>query len=294
MNNAPSITCIHLIAVTSKNVLVTHKGNAKHVNPLVGVPEYFKEEIFIKATMSDEEIEAFINLPNPTFKSVHKSGKVMIKQYDHRAWYIFTVFWSICAYTGMRMGEVAHLTVNTVDFGRNVFIVEDSKTNTPRFVPIAPNIRNMVQDYINSIHTKYLFPSRRGGGDGCIDGTDWVYNFNKRIKILGIKRTNLTPYSLRHSMCTRLLEEDVSFPKVMKIMGHKDPKTTLQYEHLTTKDIQRAVSSLPVIRRATEPKSILRALGDLIRGFQFDRDNRFLFVLSESGEKILLEVKIKS
>lgn len=31
VNNTISITCIHLIAVTSKNVLVTHKGNAKHV-----------------------------------------------------------------------------------------------------------------------------------------------------------------------------------------------------------------------------------------------------------------------
>lgn len=31
VNKTFSITCIHLIAVTSKNVLVTHKGNAKHV-----------------------------------------------------------------------------------------------------------------------------------------------------------------------------------------------------------------------------------------------------------------------
>lgn len=244
----------------------------------------FKKTFSIKATLSDSEIEAFLALPIPYHA-------------EKRHWQIMTVFWSICAFTGMRPGEVAHLKVDDVDYGRGVFYIRQSKTNQPGISPIPPNIIDLIRDHTKMV-TDYLFPSKLGGthysagGEAVIDNVDWGYDFKKRLKILGIKRVRLTPYSFRHSFATRLLEENVSLFHVKKLMRHTDLKSTLVYEHLTTKDLIQAIEKLPLIRKGTDPKTILQSLIELIKSFHIEQDSRFEYVLEESEDSLKFEVKI--
>lgn len=124
------------------------------------------------------------------------------------------------AFSGMRPGEVAALRVGDIDFGRQVFVIRDSKTNTPGIAPIAPNIIDLVKKHVEGLTGEYLFPSPEGGkswkgkdmdgGEPILNSNAWHDHFHKRLKILGIKRTNLTVYSFRHSYATRLLESNVS------------------------------------------------------------------------------------
>lgn len=246
--------------------------------------------------MSDEEIEAFLGLPCPFQRAIHRTGKVFFRPTDTKRWERMTLFWKICAYTGMRPGEVAHLEIESVDFGRGVFVLTDTKT-VPRLVPIPPNIKESIDWYCKSLLGKFLFPSARGGnhnGTGpVVDSVDWHYDFHRRIDRLGIKRTNLTPYSLRHSLITRLLEEDVNLFKVQKIVGHRRIETTAQYTHLTTKDIQEAIRKHPLIRKATDPRSILRALLDTCNSL-FEKDERFEKRVEDLGDEIIIRIKVKN
>jgi len=190
--------------------------------------------------MSDAEIEAFLSLPPPT------NGERVKNNYA-----VWTLFFKILAYSGMRPGEVAHLAIDRVDFGRQVFVLEDTKTNTPRYVPIAPALLSDLTDHIKTLTGDKLFPSTRGGKfrqNGVVNDVDWGYNFHSRIKRLGIKRKNLRPYSLRPSFITRMLDEDVNIFKVQKIVGHRQISTTAHYTHLTTKDITRAINKDPLSR----------------------------------------------
>ncbi len=257
----------------------------------------FKKEPFAKATMSDEEIEVFLSLPCRSYTVPHsKTGTLVTRFTNQKVYRKMKMFWEICAYTGMRTGEVAHLTVDRVDFGRGVFVLEETKTGHPRYVPIPPNIDLDLKGYVTEVQGDYLFPSSRGGnhnGTGSVvDNVDWHYDFHKRIKELGIKRKNLTPYSLRHSLITRLLEEDVNIFKVQKIVGHSDIKTTAQYTHLTTKDIKEAISKHPLIRRATDPRAILTALVEAFTRL-FDKDDRFEKDIEIHDDEIVIRVKIK-
>ncbi len=259
------LTAIHLYA------------QYKHLPALLKIHR-FKIDPYVQATMSDDEITQFLDLPCPTCR-LFTHGHELQRQTNPKRWEKMHMFWSIAAYTGMRTGEVAHLKVEDVDWGRNVFILTDTKTNTPRFVPIAPNIEKELHEYIAELTTDYLFPSPRGGnhnGTGqVIDNVDWHYDFHRRLKRLGIKRKNLTPYSLRPSFITRLLEEDVNIFKVQKLVGHKRLETTAHYTHLTTKDIQEAIKKHPIIRRATDPKSIIHSLEETIHSYALDQDSRF-------------------
>jgi len=251
--------------------------------------KFLPDEPTIKATMSDEEIEAFLNLPPPT--TTHKApngNKIITRPINPKIYHRWTIFFSIMAYTGMRPGEVANLTINDIDWGRNVFVLRDTKTNEPRLVPIPPNIYTQLKDYLANLKTNHLFPSRRG----VVNDVDWHYNFHSRIKRLGIKREGLSPYSLRHSFITRLLEEDVNLFKVQKIVGHRQIETTAHYTHLTTKDLQQTIQKHPLVRRSTSPQAILKALKELIQSFCLENDKRFSFVLVEKEKSLKLEVKI--
>jgi len=252
--------------------------------------KFLPEEPTIKATMSDEEIEAFLNLPPPTTTHKAPKGEKIITRFlNPKIYHRWTIFFSIMAYTGMRPGEVANLTIYDVDWGRNVFVLRDTKTNQPRLVPIPPNIHNQLKEYLSTLKTEQLFYSRRG----VVNDVDWHYNFHSRIKRLGIKRKGLSPYSLRHSFITRLLEEDVNLFKVQKIVGHRQIETTAHYTHLTTKDLQQTIQKHPLVRRSTSPQEILNALKEMIKSFCLEKDKRFSFVLIEKEGELELKVKVK-
>jgi integrase/recombinase XerD len=253
--------------------------------------KFFKDKYRMKATMSDDEIEAFLALEAPVSISKTVNGKMRewsnVKPENYNKW---TLFFKIMAFTGMRPGEVAKLTVNNIDFGRKIFIVEDSKTNEPRYVPIAPNLETDLKEHLSSLKQDKLFPSKRE--DGVVSSTEWHYNFHTRIKRLGIVRPNLTPYSLRHSLITRLLEEDVNIFKVQKIVGHKDLRTTAHYTHLTTKDIMAAISKHPIVMRSTDPENILDQLQEFMEKLNVSKDNRFLYSLKRSKGKLGIKIEV--
>lgn len=245
---------------------------------------YFKEEYFEKGILSDSEIEGLLALEKP-------------KNVNENRWNTWTLFFSVLAYSSMRPGEAAHLRVKDLLFAQNVFNIRDGKTGQ-RYVPMAPNVATALQKHIRHLSAEdHLFPSVRGGdtpGYGSVvNAVDWGYNFNTRVKRLGIKREHLSVYSLRHSMLTRLLEEGVSLPRVMKVGGHKQIQTTLKYSHLSHKDMVEAIKEHPLIRKHTSPKEILKSIASVITNFDLHKDYRFTFTFTETEEGVEFACKIK-
>lgn len=274
-------------------------GHFKQLPVLEGL-KFRKKEPFDKATMSDEEIETFLNLPYP------RSTKPYWSRYTHKreepSLYIdykrWTLFFSILAYTGLRPGECAALTLDDVDFGMNVLHIRQAKTATGvAKVPIPPNLQGELKRYIDTLKTDYLFPSKLGGNShtigAVVDNVDWHYNFHTRIKRMGLKRKNLTPYSLRHSYCTRLLEQDVNVFKVKRLMRHANIKTTELYYHDTIEDLRHAQMEHPVIQRKSDPMIKKKSVVDDIRKYRFDEDPRFSgYILIEDATSIRFECRI--
>lgn len=264
--------------------------NGRSCDPLLKSLKFVKDRYRQKATLSDEEIESILSLPPATKRYYNVvTKKIEETTANPKSYEYWTVFFNILAFSGMRPGEVAALKVENVDFGRGVFVLEDTKINEPRFVPIAANITEILRSWVKD-KEGYIFPSKRP--EGHTSSVEWQYNFTKRIKRLGIVRPNLTPYSLRHSLITRLLEEDVNIFKVQKIVGHHDLRTTSIYTHLTTKDIQKAINKHPLIMKHTDPKNVLDSIEGYLDGLGLD--SRFDLKKTRIASSLSFKVTVRA
>ena len=251
----------------------------------------FKEDYFEKATMTDEEITAFLNLEAPKVTHPHNhSGKMVTRYVNKKGWDKMTMFWKICAYSGCRMGEASHLKQSDIDFSQKSLTFRSTKTNDDRTIPIPSNIYSGLMDYCRSLEGDVLFPSVQGGGDGYLDNVAWGHSFHSRIKKLGIKRKHLSPYSLRHSFISTLVGEDLT--GTMAIVGHKDIRTTQRYYHKNLKTMRKAIQKHPVIKQQIDPLEKVRALIEAIKTFEFDKDGRFTYSLKEENKRLMLELNL--
>lgn len=237
----------------------------------------WKEETPMISLMSDEEIETFLALACPPRTPI-------------KSWKQWTTFYSIMAMTGMRPNEVAQLRIADIDFATNNFILRTTKT-VPRRVPIPSNILPIVKDWIDEIDD-HLFPSNRKDAKGKTTNiAAWHDHFRRRIKMMGLKKPFLKPYSLRHSYITSMIDADVRETKIMKIVGHKNIKTTMRYTHLTNKDVQKVINEHRLIKKNINTSMMLRDIEEYIRksGILDRSDCNYTF----ENNKMTLEIKLK-
>ncbi len=229
------------------NFIVACRNWGKFINdPSFNQIKFFKNKETNKSTLSDTEIESFLTLPKP-------------KQAKPNRYKMWTLFFKTMAYSGMRAGEVANLTVTSLDFGRGVIILDRTKT-TPRLVPIAPALTDDLTAYVAKLSGESLFVI-----DGkVVDKNKWNEHFQMRIRRLGIKRPHLSTHSLRHSYITRMIPE-VSLAAVQRIVGHKDIATTNHYTHLVTKDLIIAVTKDPLGRQSLSYEERFKQFREQVR-----------------------------
>lgn len=60
----------------------------------------------------------------------------------------------------------------------------------------------------------------------------------------------VTPHVLRHSFATHLMDQGIALPKIQKLLGHKDVKTTMIYTHVTNSSITEVISPLDIIQKS--------------------------------------------
>jgi integrase len=124
-------------------------------------------------------------------------------------------------HTGMRSSEVLALRVEDIDFKDKVALIKAVKTNTLRGVPLNSSALHSI--------TKELEVS------GVKSGRIWRYTLSgvSHSFLFAKRRAGITKdisfYSYRHSVATRLLKKRVPMEVVSKILGHSSIATTIKF-----------------------------------------------------------------
>lgn len=261
-------------------------------NPELSSYPYLKRrhrDDYVRATLSDDELEAFLNLPN-----LAPIGSLYWERNN-----MWTIFWMISVYEGFRPGETVKLRKQDVDLGRNVFILNDTKTGH-RLVPISFVIRESLTTYLQNLEGEYLFPPIRNYGNKYMKCQAWEDDFKKRIKRLTSefpdlgRRQNLTPYSLRHTFGTRQADEDVSLFKIQKAMGHRNLATTEKYIHMSLKSVENMLDNDRLSRRHRNGFDLLSLCQEYISTIEKKYKEKLLVSVrkTKEGKKITFTLEV--
>lgn len=138
--------------------------------------------------------------------------------------------------TGMRIGEVLKLQLNDINSGESLIYIRQAKGGKDRRLPLSDfmleKLRNYYRVYTPSL---YLFEGQTARKPYTRASAS---KFLKRaLESSGIKK-RVTLHTLRHSYATHLTQKGINIQYIQQILGHKSPKTTMIYTHLSGVDLK--------------------------------------------------------
>ena len=141
---------------------------------------------------------------------------------------------------GLRVEEVANLTLGAVDWRRSRLYVYNGKGQKDRVVYISADTYEALAAYINtrlSFRIKKLFLVEKGAHKGKPIS---VRGIQKRMEHYA-KKTGLpiSCHQLRHTMATQLLNADADLVTIQDLLGHSRIKTTQRYCKVCNLKVQR-------------------------------------------------------
>jgi site-specific recombinase XerD len=140
---------------------------------------------------------------------------------------------------GLRVQEVAHLTVDAVEFRRRQVFVSNGKGSKDRVVYVSEDARSALLAYLGkrSSKVKGLFLVQKGPMRGKPLS---VRAIQKRIEYYGRKsRLAVSCHRLRHTMATQLLNADADLATIQDLLGHGQITTTQRYCRVANLKVQR-------------------------------------------------------
>ncbi len=151
--------------------------------------------------------------------------------------------------SGMRVSEVVHLHYDDISRTNMQIHIRDTKNRMDRYTILSK--RNL------EILTKYwfekgrprgiLFPNKFTGSYLTVSTLEQV--MRRAVLDAGLL-TKATPHSLRHSFATHLMEKGVEQRNIQALLGHRDPKSTEVYLHVSNKSLMGIQSPFDLGRSA--------------------------------------------
>jgi len=156
-----------------------------------------------------------------------------IRIFRHRA--CLTTIYSC----GLRVGEGTRLHIGDIDGQRMLVHIKNGKGAKDRYVPLPETTLHLLREFWKTHRNKtWLFPAPGRGGAHMHESTEPLpinsvqIVFKAALKECGIYKS-ASVHTLRHSYATHLLEKNVNLRLIQQYLGHRSPKTTAIYTHLT-------------------------------------------------------------
>jgi site-specific recombinase XerD len=147
-------------------------------------------------------------------------------------------------YTGMRIGECADLSfdcLRSTGPGQWAILVPLGKLEKERMVPVDSLAVTVIQ---RLRFYRFLDPRPQDGrllARRCTKNAlvKHLRRYLHRVCLSQGLSTRIVPHQLRHSYATEMLRAGVSFPAIMKLLGHTSPEMTMLYIEVVLTDLQR-------------------------------------------------------
>lgn len=166
----------------------------------------------------------------PVVLSVEEINRLLDATKDLKYKAMFATMYS----SGMRVSEVIHLHYDDISRTNMQIHIRDTKNRMDRYTILSERNLEILTEYwfCNGKPREILFPNKFTGQYLTVSALEQV--MRRAVADAGLS-SKATPHCLRHSFATHLMEQGVEQRNIQALLGHRDPKSTEVYLHVSNK-----------------------------------------------------------
>ena len=141
---------------------------------------------------------------------------------------------------GLRVEEVAHLSLGNIDLKRRILFIQDGKGAKDRIVYISNDALAALLEYLRvrpANKVKKVFLVEKGPLTGQSLS---IRGIQKRMEYYANKtKLRISCHHLRHTMATQMLNADTDLSTIQDLLGHNSIRTTQRYCRISNPKVRR-------------------------------------------------------
>ena len=141
---------------------------------------------------------------------------------------------------GLRVEEVANLTMGVIDVKRRTVLIEDGKGAKDRVVYMSNDVLQALAAYVRvrpASRARKVFLVEKGS---CAGQPISIRGIQRRMEYYARKaKIRVSCHRLRHTMATQMLNADADLSTIQDLLGHSNLKTTQRYCRISNLKVQR-------------------------------------------------------
>ncbi|MFE9076916.1 tyrosine-type recombinase/integrase [Bacillus mobilis] len=140
--------------------------------------------------------------------------------------------------TGLRVGDLLKLKTKDVK-KKKKFTIQEGKTKKSKTIIFSEKIYNEIQEYVKSVDSEWLFPSRKG--DNAITTTQVYRQLNKAAEMVDMP-DGIGTHTMRKTFGYWFYKQYKDVAKLQAILNHSHPQITLTYIGITEEEIEDSLN----------------------------------------------------
>lgn len=157
----------------------------------------------------------------------------------------------LAIHLGIRAGDIRNLKFENIKWDTNQIEYIQEKTKNPICLPLLENIKYGLLDYLKNSRPESTYPNIfvrcRAPLAPFTDRNPFYEIINKYINKADIKTAGKKHglHSMRYSLASNLLSENIPVPVIAGILGHKNLDTTNMYLRIDTDKLRSVALEVP-------------------------------------------------
>jgi len=141
----------------------------------------------------------------------------------------------IAVETAIRRGELLNIRKSHINFDKQTLHIPETKTDTPRTIPLSTRAIKALRDQIKSISDANVVQMERDPKLFSMSAPMFRHEIHKyRVKL---DMEDWRFHDLRHEATSRLFERGLNVMEVALVSGHQDLRMLKRYTHLRAEDL---------------------------------------------------------
>lgn len=273
------------------------RDNGNDLNLLKKI-DYFDKQKKIPTILTFEEIEAIINAEIPfswyatggrVGSGKYSSGKLEARhEFINRTYRL--AIWFLAS-TGCRIDEMSSVTRENLVLGLSETWVtfKDTKTMDDRNVLLPPRLGEELKEHVKGKKPNdYVFTSTLG--NKLVEQTFNPF-LRKKVELANVQK-HVYAHCFRNSFIMEHIRRGTGHLTISKLVGHRDPKTTIGYTKYDRTDLIKGAENHPFFLKYLSKERVFEKADEYAHKFPGIGDSRFVSRIEKSNNRIVVEISL--